>query len=401
MSHFDHPLSNLLELTAQEILVSCRRSQQLDLIGTLRQVRSGDGDITAAIPILHRYLGGFPSESLRRRLSIQTLENLFLTMHEHVMAHPVWVHPFFVRITTGDVTLEQLRRFSRHYFNQVKNTRQCVALALGRFHTLIDQPDAELNVIISELTQVVLAGLLADEYGSTGAHGHSGPVPAASNTVDIAGLFSPITHPELFRRFQRALGESVREYDTPMLHGVADNVLVQRILAGDPAYDALEALASVGLGMEWGVPAFFSMIMAGVLKAAARDGLNLEPPSIEIWSAHVRQDVGHAIAVMVATGFYVHDARDVRRIENATNTLMAFRYQMMSDIHEEVFGEECPGIAHIDLPSHYLLHDDRITRLLAAARRTGVRAGAVRDYAQYLHRRVDLPRVSGVASLAG
>jgi hypothetical protein len=389
---FDHPLPNLLELTAEEILAHCCKSQQLQFTSTLHHVRHCAAEVTSGIPLLRRYLACYPSESLRQRLSTDALEHLFLEMHDHVMAHPVWLHPFFVRIAAGDINLEQLKRFARHYFNQVKNTRQCVALALGRFHTMLDRPDGELNVVLSELTQVVLAGLLADEYGSTGAHGHHplAEPPGASQAVDIAELFSPITHPELFRRFQHALGETVRDYDASLLHGVADNVLVQRILSGDPAYDELEALASVGLGMEWGVPAFFSMIMAGILKVAPREGLALDGPSMEIWSAHVQQDVEHAIAVMVATGFYVNDAADVARIANATNVLMAFRYNMMSDIYSEVFGVRCRDVAEIDLEARYFLNDRRIEPLLAAARKK-LRPGSVRDYDQYVGRRLSLP----------
>ena len=114
---------------------------------------------------------------------------------------------------------------------------------------------------------------------------------------------------------------------------------------------------------------------------------------MEIWSGHVRQDVAHAISVMVATGFYVDVDADVARIENATNVLMAFRYNMMSDISREVFGAQCPGIAEIDLDSRYFLHDDRISAPLVAARRR-LRPGSVRNYDQYVGRRVDLPLTS-------
>jgi hypothetical protein len=114
---------------------------------------------------------------------------------------------------------------------------------------------------------------------------------------------------------------------------------------------------------------------------------------MEIWSAHVRQDVAHAISVMVATGFYVDDAADVARIENATNILMAFRYNMMSDIHREVFGVRCPDIAEIGLDARYFLHDDRIEAPLAAARKR-LRPGSVHNYDQYVGRLVNLPVAS-------
>ncbi len=393
-----HPLPNLLHMSATEILAAYRNSQLHDFTTAIRRLRDGGRELTASIDILTRYLQAYPSESFQRRMRLETIEHLFREMHEHVMAHPVWVHPFFVRVTEGNLTSEQLRRFARHYFNQVKNTRQCVALALGRFHTMIDRPDGPVLTVLSELTQLVLAGLLSDEYGTT-AHGHDSHAenggPSVPN-IDIGQLFCPVTHPELFRRFLGALGDTAVDYDVPMLHGVADNVLVQRILSSDPAFDELEALASVGLGMEWGVPAFFSMIIAGVLKIAQRESLSLDHESMEIWVAHVRQDVEHAVAVMVATAFYVDGMADARRIEGATNILMAFRYDMMSDIYREVFGAPCANIADIELSSRYLIHDRRIDPLLRQAR-TRVRPSSVQGYDAYLRSDFAFSRRTGAA----
>src|SRR5688572_2411748 len=100
---FDHPLPNLLELPAEEILARCRKSQQLELMSTLHQARRGGGDLSSEIPLLRRYLVAHPSESLRRRLNADVLEQLFLRVHNHVMAHPVWLHPCFARIAAGDI----------------------------------------------------------------------------------------------------------------------------------------------------------------------------------------------------------------------------------------------------------------------------------------------------------
>jgi hypothetical protein len=370
-------------MSAPEILAAYRTSQFNDVKETLARVRCDANDLTQEIGILKRYLAAYPNASFHRRLHTDSIEQLFRRMHEHVMSHPVWVHPFFVRMAEGDITLEQLNVFARQYFNQVKNTRQCVALALGRFHTMMNRGDGELSIVLSELTQVVLAGLLSDEYG-TGAHGHGNAHSnGGGSALDIGQLFAPITHPALFRRFLDALGASAGDYDVPMLHGVTDNVLVQRILAGDPAYDELEALASVGLGMEWGVPAFFSMIMAGIYKVSRREGIVLDPMSMEIWSSHVKQDVEHAIAVMIATSFYVRDKADEGRIERATNVLLAYRYDMMSDIYREVFDLDCPKIAHIGLSARHLPDDRRIKPLLAVARER-IHPASVWRYTDYV-----------------
>lgn len=381
-----HPLSNLLDLSVGEILASYRNSQLSDFTRTLAQAREGNRGMMGNIELLSRYLESYPTENFVNRLQVDSVEKLFRRMHDHIMSHPVWVHPFFARITEGNISFKQLTLFAQHYFNQVKNTRQCVALALGRFHTLIDRPEGQLNNALSELTQVVLAGLLRDEYG-TGAGGdqsvaQTNSISKTSSAVDIRRLFASTTHPDLFRRFLDALGVSTTGYDVPMLHGVADNVLVQRILSGNSEYDELEALASVGLGMEWGVPAFFSMIMAGISKVAQRENIHIDPAAMEIWSSHVSQDVEHAIAVMIVTSFYVNDEVAVRRVEGATNVLMAFRYDMMSDIYREVFNDPCQKIADIDLEPRYFLHDRRIEALLCAAR-LQVRPAAIRDYNTY------------------
>src|SRR5215813_5411076 len=166
-----HPLPNLCEMTADEILAAYRTSQFNDVKETLARVRCDARDLTQEIGILKRYLAVYPNANFRRRLQTETIEQLFRRMHEHVMSHPVWIHPFFARMAEGDMTLKQLNVFARQYFNQVKNTRQCVALALGRFHTMIDRGEGKLSIIVSELTQLVLAGLLSDEYG-TSAHSH-------------------------------------------------------------------------------------------------------------------------------------------------------------------------------------------------------------------------------------
>src|SRR4029077_10033528 len=126
----------------------------------------------------------------------------------------------------------------------------------------------------------------------------------------------------------------------------------------------------------WGVPAFFSMIMSGIHKVTSRERMTIDPASMEIWSLHVKQDVEHALAVLLATSLHVREPHDARRIEGATNVLMAFRYDMMSDIYRAVFGEPCEPLSNTALAPRYAFHDQRIWPLLSAARR-GVRPGAV------------------------
>jgi len=393
-----HPWPGLLSMSSDEILNTYRKSQLTDILSAFALLGRRGSTLIADIDILERYFAAFPNEELLQRLQLDTIQNLFKELHDHVMRHPVWIHPVFRRFVEGNVTYDQLRLFAQHYFNQVKNTRQCVALALGRFHTLLPYTsETSLGVILSELTQMVLARLLADEYGLTEEY-YSSAGGAKTSAVDIKGLFTPVTHPGLYRRFLAALGVVVSDYDVPLLHSVADNVLVQRIISGHPEFDYIEALASVGLGMEWGVPAFFSMLISGIVKVFRDEGLPLDAKSTEIWSAHVQQDVSHAVAVMLVTSFFVRGREDIESIKGVTNALMAFRFEMMSDIYEEVFKENCTRIDQIGLRDQYLIPDARLRELLPAMRVT-LNPRTVRNFPQYCAR-VHFPNIN-IAAAAG
>jgi hypothetical protein len=164
------------------------------------------------------------------------------------------------------------------------------------------------------------------------------------------------------------LGVPFGEQDVPLLHGVADNVLTQRLVAGSEEFSPLEALASVGLGMEWGVPEFFSLLLGGMIRWAWKNDVPLTQEQLIVLIAHVRYDVLHAIAVMMVTSLYVKEEGDVDSIKGATNTLMAGRYGMMTEMYQHVFGERCPSLAEIDLDPRYHLRDRRIERALLRAR---------------------------------
>src|SRR5690242_17223004 len=91
-----HPLPNLLQMSSTQILAAYRDSQLHDFTTALRRLRDGGHELTANIDILARYLRAFPSDNFQRRMQLDRIEQLFRDMHAHVMAHPVWVHPFFV-----------------------------------------------------------------------------------------------------------------------------------------------------------------------------------------------------------------------------------------------------------------------------------------------------------------
>lgn len=334
-----HPLADLLDLSAEEVLTAFRASQQRDFLEIVAEAND-------------------PGSALHQTLSplgARGLESLFLDLHDHVMSHPVWRHPFFVRVFEGRITPAQAVVFACQYFNQIKNTRQCVALAIGRFHGLNG-----MNQPLSEVTQIALAQLVADEYG-VGSH-------AIEDYPPLGHLLGARTHIAMYRQLFEGLGVPEGKQDVPMIGAVADNVLIQRLVAGHSSFTPLEALASVGLGMEWGVPEFFSLLLGGLIRLSEREGLGLTPHHLEVFIAHVRYDVLHAVSVMLVTSLHMTDETDLKAVKNACNTLMAGRYAMMCGLYHHVFGEPCGPLSSSALEGRYRLTDRRIETTLAEAR---------------------------------
>ena len=358
-----HPLPELLNLTAEQVLARFKLDQQRDFQQIITQLDDPENPLFRLFDALRQTALSQPGSETLADIAVfksGEMERLFLELHEHVMDHPVWRHPFFVRVFNGDFDQVQLTAFAKQYFNQIKNTRQCVALALGRFAGVNEMPYGCLNERISELTQIVLAQLLADEYG-VGSH-------SIDDYPSMSGLFESVTHIVMYRQIFEGLGVPFTEQDVPMLPGVADNVLIQRLVAGDGRFSSLEALASVGLGMEWGVPEFFSLLLGGMIRFAWQHEVPLTRRHLHVFIAHVQYDVLHAISVMMVTSFFTGDEDAVARIKNAVNMLMSGRYAMMSDVYRYVFDEPCAGIQEINLESRYQLTDRRIEQALREAR---------------------------------
>lgn len=355
-----HHLPDLLDLTAEEVLGRFLETQRQDFKAVVAALDQPDAPLRKRMIDLREQAGATSSFAQGILFQPGGIGALFEDLHEHVMGHPVWRHPFFVRFFGGAFTAPQLNLFACHYFNQVKNTRQCVALAIGRFQGLSPASCGPAGQAISEMTQVVLAQLLADEYGVA--------TRAVDDYPSLDDVFGSVTHTALYRRMLTALGVAPQAQDVPMLPAVADNVLIQRLVASDPAFSHLEALASVGLGMEWGVPEFFSLLLGGMIRYAQREAPQLTAHDLEILSGHVKYDVLHAVSVMVVTTLHIRSADDVDAVKNAVNMLMSGRYDMMSGLYRTVFNEDCAGVAEAGLAPRYHVSDTRMADCLRQAR---------------------------------
>ncbi|MHB8884969.1 MAG: hypothetical protein ACYC5H_07750 [Methylovirgula sp.] len=357
-----HPLPDLLERSAESVLEAFRQNQARDFLAMAKDVEQPNSPLFRFFAELRNQAAKDNPFHTLAMFRPGALGALFSELHEHVMSHPVWRHPFFIRFFEGTFSRDEAANFAAHYFNQIKNTRQCVALAAGRFHGLLPMPYGHLNARISELTQMVLAQLVADEYG-VDCHGMAG-------FPGLEGLLRTKTHIGMFRQLFEGLGVAPEQQDVPMLPGVADNVLTQRLLAGDPAFTPLEALASVGLGMEWGVPEFFSLLLGGLIRFGRNNEMALTPSHLEVFIEHVRFDALHAVSVMLVTSMHMRSADDLAAVKGACNMLMSSRYAMMSDLYAHVFKEPCSDLMLAGVEPRYQLSDHRIVVALATARRS-------------------------------
>ncbi|HVI50703.1 MAG TPA: hypothetical protein VM661_05785 [Candidatus Sulfotelmatobacter sp.] len=355
-----HPMADLLQMDGEQVLAAFRGSQRKDFLELVGQVeRPGSALFDLFDGMRRRVDADNPFHGLAL-FRPGALADLFVELHDHVLDHPVWRHPFFIRFFKGEFDRGQALAFAVQYFNQIKNTRQCVAMAVGRFHGLMPLPFGSLNEKVSELTQITLAQLVADEYG-VGSH-------ELANYPALGRLLNARTHIGMYRQLFEGFGVAENDQDRPMLAGVADNVLTQRLLAGDPRFSPLEALASVGLGMEWGVPEFFSLLLGGLIRFSERTGAGLTAHQLDVFIAHVRYDVLHAVSVMLATSLHMRGQQDLAVVKDACNALMAARYAMMSDVYRHVFGEDCVDLAGFGLDDRHRLGDRRIADALIEAR---------------------------------
>ena len=118
-----HPLPNLLQLDAEGVLEAFKLSQREDFTRVVAEVERPGAPLQTLFAALRERV---PADNPFHRVALfekGALEAMFLDLHDHVLSHPVWRHPFFVRVFEGRIDAAQVRRFATQYFNQVKNTR--------------------------------------------------------------------------------------------------------------------------------------------------------------------------------------------------------------------------------------------------------------------------------------
>ncbi|HEY0721318.1 MAG TPA: hypothetical protein VGE50_08690, partial [Gammaproteobacteria bacterium] len=121
-----HPIAELLEMDAEQVLSRFKHDQINDFEQVIHELEDPHNPLFRMFDELRTIAAREPGNRFGSVALFQpgALREMFLDLHEHVMSHPVWRHPFFVRMFEGRFNQQQLERFVLNYFNQVKNTRQ-------------------------------------------------------------------------------------------------------------------------------------------------------------------------------------------------------------------------------------------------------------------------------------
>ncbi|MES9938644.1 MAG: hypothetical protein ABW153_19530, partial [Sedimenticola sp.] len=95
-----HPMPDLLTMDAETVLEAFKVSQQADFSKIISQLEDPENPLNRLLGELREIAEKEPGNRFNELDIFRpgALSELFLELHDHVMDHPVWRHPFFLRI---------------------------------------------------------------------------------------------------------------------------------------------------------------------------------------------------------------------------------------------------------------------------------------------------------------
>jgi pyrroloquinoline-quinone synthase len=198
------------------------------------------------------------------------------TFRETAKTHPLWKHPFLTRCRTEQLTLPEIRILAVQMYQFSNVFNRILAAILARC------PDAEAQQVILE------------------------------NLVDEMGEGDPnVAHPELFRRFTRALGIedaalAAMSPEPETLH------LIETYLSLPHQHGYLAALGAVCFASEGIVAALYAQLQKGIIGATV-----LPEDALTFFTVHIHVDDSHAAKLAALLEPRITSAQQVRDIEAA------------------------------------------------------------------------------------
>ncbi len=348
--------------SSAEILISLKQNRSEELLRIRQSLGSPEHPFHRVIGSLTQMAPENMEKPFSRQKPLNTEEIISIQeeIYNHIMSHPVWVHPFLLTFTEGKLSREAMQLFAAHFFNYVKNTSQSTALSIGKFYSLTPGHHGLLSERISELTRLVLTQSNADEFSLDHRNTH--------RNFDMMRLLNPHTNSSSYRLFLEKLGLPFSSQDIPMTHSLADSVLIMRLLAGSDSFTELESLASVGVNEIWGVPELYTLILTGIQKFSSHTGLSFTANELEVFRNHTKQDLSYSLSFMLVAALHFHNEQPVSSVKNVINIILAARYAMFSDLYRIVSEKEAPRLYEQETHKQFLVGDRRIENELIIAR---------------------------------
>jgi pyrroloquinoline-quinone synthase len=209
-------------------------------------------------------------------------------------SHPLWNHSFLTRCRTERLTLPEIRILAvqMYHFSNVFN--RILASILARC------PDAEAQQVILE------------------------------NLVDEMGEGNPsAAHPELFRRFTRAL-----DIDDAMLAGMSPEPetlhMIETYLALPYQHSYLGALGAVCFASEGIVGTLYTQLQQGITGATT-----LSEDAMAFFTVHIHVDDGHAARLAALLEPRLTSVQQVRDVESAIIRALDARVQFFNGVQRQ------------------------------------------------------------------
>ncbi|MDJ0734836.1 MAG: iron-containing redox enzyme family protein [Nostocaceae cyanobacterium] len=209
--------------------------------------------------------------------------------------HPLWNHLFLQRCRNSELSLQEIRILAVQMYNFCKNFNRILASILSCC------PD--------ENAQIVILENLYDEMGQGNLNK---------------------SHPELFRRFTRALGMD-DETLAAQIVTPETRTLINTYLQIPHKYGYLAAVAAVCYASEGIVSSLYSQLYKGI-----NDAASLSKDSLIFFELHIDIDDSHAanLAAVIESTILTPEAEN--NIKQAITEVMDARLQFFHGIERQI-----------------------------------------------------------------
>ena len=205
--------------------------------------------------------------------------------------HPLWEHSFLRRCRARELSDQDVKILA------VQMYKFCTEFSRILAATFVRCPD--------EYARVVIADNLYDETGQ-------------GNNL--------LTHPELFRRFTRALGFSDQELEDMRVEPETQS-LIDTYIALPERYGYLAGLGAICYASENIVSVLYTQLLEGI-----SNGVEVADDALAFFHSHVELDNEHANALINLVNRGVHTRKEARKIVLAIKEALAARMRFFDGI---------------------------------------------------------------------